>query len=573
MFFINHDEVPRALGFLRFYADLGIPADRLLVVVCDRDSSKRVALPSKGKRGQLEQAMQVWAESNPLGDAEPGTKKKKNQFKQRHKVMDELLGPLLVSRHNARSRSRVSDPTMQVTADLVELHLLATVVPWTGSTLSGNQLYQVVSDPQRSKWKKYDIESLLPLAPRDHCYNVGQSTSDVMAMTRELGTSAILHLRETFESQEIPAIDDFVNTFVRRLVRGPTKPVLLLVWVRGVSGSERASLERANISGDDVSEENRGAVEAAKRNAHHVMTPQLFETLRQVVNRLNDHNGRRYILCPIGDEIRLNQYDNKSPLVLGEQPDNLIKFFGRLAEFSYAVGGRKFGPRRSAQSYFLYKLASHPALGGAVQFGLRSGAMETLMYLGFPTIYLEDLFEESGPRMAAVTNQGVQQAATDIEFQSELAKANGNKQRLETLRRQREASQVALMPAPLRSIFRQMRDSSSALGQATEAILTIHSQRRDAAPPYPFFFRLLTRNLIGLNPVGSGNVQRLAYRYGGTEQQARGTITDTEFDQLLALVAYCGESLQVYQDAIEAGDPLWPADAYIRKAFEKRKRR
>lgn len=573
MFFINHDEVPQALVFLRFYSDLRITSDRLLVVVCDRNAKKRVKLPSKGKRSQLEQAMTVWAENNPLNVTEPGTRKKRNQFKQRQKVMDELLGPLVVSRHHALSRTRVSDPTMQVTVDLVELHLLATVVPWTGSTLAGNQLYQVVSNPQRSDWDKYDIANLLPIARLDHCYNVGQSTADVMAMTRLLGTSAILQLRDVFESQEIPAVDDFVNTFVSRLVRGPAKPILLLVWVRGVSGKERASLQQAGIGGDDVSEGNRGAVEAAKRNAHHVMTPQLFETLRQVVNRLNDHNGRRYILCPIGDEIRLNQYDNNSPLVLGEKPDNLIKFFGRLAEFSYSVAGRKFGPRRSAQSYFLYKLASHPALGGVVQFGLRSGAMETLMYLGYPTIYLEDLFEASGPRMAVVTNQGVKQAATDVEFHNEFVKAKGHERRLEALRQQREASQVALMPPSLRSIFAEMRDSGSALGEATEAVLAIHSQRGDDAPPFPFFFRLLTRNLIGLNPVGSGTVQRLAFRYGGTEQQARGTITDTEFDQLLALVSYCGESLEVYQRAIEQGDALWPAETYILRAFENRKRR
>lgn len=572
MFFINHDEVARALGFLRFYSDLEIGPERLLVLVCDRDASKRVKLPSKGQRAQLEKAMLIWEKFNPLGKTEPSTRKKKNLFGQRQKVMDNLLGPLLVSRHNALSRSIVSNKILAQTPELAELHSLSTVVPWTGDTMSGNQLYQVVSDPERLRWKQYDIARLLSIDSSDRCYNVGQSTLDVMAMTRELGTTAILHLRDAFLKKKYIKIDNFVDAFVRRVVKSPSRPVLLLVWIRGVSGAEQASLKNANITGDDIRENNRARIEQAKRNAHHVMTPQLFDTLTKIVNRLNEHNGRRYILCPIGDEIRLNQYHSNSRLILGERDDNLIRFFTRLKEFSYSISGRCFGPRRYLQSYFLHKLATHQLLGGVVQFGLRSGAMETLMYLGYPTIYLEEQFEQSGPRMAAITNQGWRQAATDIEFLKELDKIGNDKKRLDALRRQREASQIALMPSTLRSVFFKMRESGSVLVHAAKAIIAIHAQGLDNAPPYPFFFRLLTRNLIGLNPVGSGNVQRLAYRYGGTPQQARGTITEPEFEQLLCLISYCGESLDVYQHAINRGDKLKPGDFYLVEAFRRKRR-
>lgn len=568
MFFFNHDEVRVALGFIRFYADLGIHRARLIAVVCDQDSTKRPALPSSGKRQTMAQAMTVWSDFNPLKDTGPTTKKATNQFKQRKQVMEQHLGPLLRARWGELSRGMLADPQQveHATRDHKELHALATVVPWGGATLSGNQLYQAVSDPERKSWVELEVERLLPIQADDRLFNVGQTTQDVMDLTRRQGTETIQRMRAAFRGPN-EAIDAFTNDFVGRILNGPGRPILVLVWIRGVSGSERAKLDTAGIGNDDIREDNFGRINTAKRNPHHVMTAQLYDAICRMTGELATKSRRPYQVCPIGDEIYLNQYDRTSPRHVGAAPDNLVNFFTRLADFGYALGSMRIGPRRFAQSYFLHRLATHPRLGGVVQIGLRSGAMETLMYLGFPTIYIEDQFEESGPRMAAVTSNGASQAATDLAFLEAKARSG---QGLGPLRAQREASQIALLPAPLDQVFAERHNTEGALDTAAEGVRLVHAQRQDPVPPFPFFLRLLTRNLIGLNPVGEGTVQRLAFRYGGTTQQARGSLTEQEMELLKCLTAYCGEAMSTYQEAVARGDQLERPEHYLRQAFLKR---
>lgn len=152
------------------------------------------------------------------------------------------------------------------------------------------------------------------------------------------------------------------------------EPLIVLCWVRGPNTDERESAERHSKLGTMVPK---------KGKPWHHATRQLLVTLRAITKELNNALGVPVWFVPIGDPIVSDYYqDITSELAQAKEPKNynLIQFFRKLEFFQ--------NRNRFNQAYFMLDLFMTPGVRLA-QIGLRSGAIETGMYLGVPSIYID----------------------------------------------------------------------------------------------------------------------------------------------------------------------------------------
>ncbi|MFY0522919.1 hypothetical protein ACN28I_06900 [Archangium gephyra] len=367
---------------------------------------------------------------------------------------------------------------------------------------------------------------------------------------------------------------------------------VLLVWVRGLSGDERDKLKtlqgttgktllQRRDQGEDV-EDLFSPLDKKKRNPHHLMTPQLFETVRYVGQRM------KFAVLPIGDELLFDEYQAVSrgkaaQAYQGGSADNLIGFWSRDKWF----GGPE---RRFRQLLLLWHLFRRLSTWNIplVQVGLRSGEMEKAAYLGVPTIYIEEKASETGARMLPVTVGGSfpksKEPATDAKawwgdrntvvrggtsdpnlLQKKVEEAKRilgykdkkKKEEWDKYSKNVETAQSNLKDAQdkVRSLDERHEAMSSQQLDAFLFATTDHSALQGALDGgYPFFFRLLTQNLVGLYGAGTqGQVDQvtrwLETTFSRTSDPApcdaqllRGTLAEFEIDLLYNML--CGIQAQ-----------------------------
>ncbi len=308
------------------------------------------------------------------------------------------------------------------------------------------------------------------------------------------------------DSKPYLTVDKFVEKFVKTLLDAQPKarfnpkllcPTILLIWIRGLNGTESKSILESGIGPSSVCDGIQTKLDGYKRNPHHVMTAQLYETLKLSAKLINNRqefskvNSKRWLIpVPIGDCVKLDWYDIKAPdsknLYEGKKDTNLIQFFSQVDAFK--------GDRVS-QMYFIHQLTK---CIDTIQIGIRSGAMEQGMYMGVPTIYLEEKDSPSGERMASL--------ATDLLPKGSLA--TGNK-----------------MLSPNK---------------------------------FGMFFRLKTKHLIGLNQartlkeieeIHNWLIERTSTQLG--TRAAKGTLTRDEFDMLNYNLAEICNNLKSYQSMLQ----------------------
>ncbi|OJT17562.1 hypothetical protein BO221_44115 [Archangium sp. Cb G35] len=433
-FFVSSDEVSKAEGFLKFYASIGVSPQRLILVVGDASAESREAMQKleqtldsqqvnidkraynvEKRRAEIEQEMREAVEEarNEHGDTEAeevekslrkkgvGARTKKfeevrNQLEQRfalNAAKDTRLRDKLAAYEDARTRygQRVS-----------------TVVLWDGlMEMSGNQMYIAVNNPGMRLTRQSTTErAFREVLGGLNLTTIGQTTRHIQAEIERSGPDVVARkVRDVARlgMQRHGEIAGFVNRFADKLAlasksRGGKRGTVVLIWSRGLNGDEMKRLKQAGIQPAQVTEANWKKIDAAKRNPHHVMTAQLYESICLAVRRAGqDQAGRPLIPVVIGDELRVDWYEQdpgraQDNLWQGEQDDNLIHFFKRLSCFA--------GDRHSQMAFLLALLSEFDV----IQIGIRSGGLEAGMYMGIPTIYLEEKdCKSGGERMASVS--------------------------------------------------------------------------------------------------------------------------------------------------------------------------
>jgi hypothetical protein len=372
---------------------------------------------------------------------------------------------------------------------------------------------------------------------------------------------------------------------------------VLLLWVRSLSNAERGELEGGLSTKDRQTLRTRrdqgksvddlfSSLNTNKRNPHHLMTPQLFETVRYVAGRMN------FAVIPIGDELFFDEYlaaSTKTRATVYQRggDDNLIGFWSRDAWF----GGPE---RRIRQLFLLWHLFRRLSTWNIplVQLGLRSGEMEKAAYLGVPTIYIEESVSETGGRMLPVTVGGTfpkskepsddtkqwwadksalatgpnspdtlqaQMASSENVMKGLVKDSKGwkfHKDKLDKLTESLEETVGDLGQLGVRHSKMSMKQLNTFLFSATD-----HSALHGALDGgYPFFFRLLTDNLVGLygarsaEEVGQvtawleGTFEKSKPRSRCPEHLLRGTLSEFEIDLLFNVLSGIQVQFQAYKE-------------------------
>jgi hypothetical protein len=357
---------------------------------------------------------------------------------------------------------------------------------------------------------------------------------------------------------------------------GKQRPAgVMLLWVRSLSNAERNELKEGLGKGDRMLLQKRRQAGlqiddlfwslSKKRNPQHLMTPQLFETLRYLAEVMN------YAVVPIGDEVLFDEYlaatsETKGEVFLGANENNLINFWTRQG-----LGWFGGPERRVRQLFLLWHLFRLFARQGIplVQIGLRSGEMEKAAYLGVPTIYLEEAVSETGGRMLPVTVGGKHPKDAEPSTQAKKWWQDANKldklvsgklhQDLQGAKAkvQQGGDGKQFWEGKVRQITKSIEDGKGALDQLRTDRKTHTATQLDAflfsvtdhsalTPKskggLPFFFRLTTKNVVGLYGAPSrGDVLKVrAWLRGKFEEDQpqsecppsllRGTLTEMEID-------------------------------------------
>lgn len=492
LIFVTSPEDTGCLEKLELYRGLGISKERLVaLVVCKADYVAETEAP---KRADLERLA--------------------------------LVRPLLVGTGRAQQGKRSYDPNQVckwlVNADIFEKEGGPGKLQENRTTLT--QWYATVGLP------------FVTAKERANVVEVGASTRLVAQKIRNDKLPQVL--RSVWTSINVSArhVDGVgrSRTLAQELAKEVTrkKPAgVILLWVRSLNKKEREDLGK--LSGSDLSDlkkRKQGGqmvddlfwkLHGKKRNPHHLMTPQLFETVRFIAQKMN------FSVIPIGDELFFDEYLAVSSKVAatayqGADASNLINFWTRHEWF----GGPK---RRIRQLLLLWHLFRRLSTQGVplVQVGLRSGEMEKAAYLGVPTIYLEEGASETGARMLPVTVGGTFPKARENALDDDVSQwwedANSlgdgmnpaiiqkrlkqaRQKKTELPNNQHWKDQVQLLEAKLLEAQQKLtqlgKDRGALRAKQLDAFLfsvTDHSALHDALDGgYPFFFRLLTKNVIGL---------------------------------------------------------------------------
>ncbi|PTL79882.1 hypothetical protein [Vitiosangium sp. GDMCC 1.1324] len=492
LIFVTSPEDTGCLEKLELYRGLGVPKERLVaLVVCSADYQQET---EKKKRDDLERLA--------------------------------LVRPLPVGNGRAQDGKRSYDPN-QVCKWLVNARLF--------EKEGGPQKEQ----EQRALLKQWYETAGLPYINAKECANiveVGASTRLVAKKIRNDKLPSVL--RSIWTSINHSALHQDAAGRSKRLAHTLAATELkkkpngvILLWVRSLNKKEREELGK--LSAQDLEDlkqrKQRGhlvdelfwKLHGKKRNPHHLMTPQLFETVRFIAQKMN------FSVIPIGDELFFDEYlavsskKEASAYQKGEE-SNLINFWNRHEWF----GGPK---RRIRQLFLLWQLFRRLSAQGIplVQIGLRSGEMEKAAYLGVPTIYLEEGTSETGARMLPVTvggsfpkarenelDDGITQWWQDasalssnknpVTLEKSLAEAREKKTKFPNNQYwQNRVTTLETELADAKQKHTQLHKDRIALQEKQlDAFLfsaTDHSALHDALDGgYPFFFRLLTKNVIGL---------------------------------------------------------------------------
>lgn len=456
-----------------------------------------------------------------------------------------------------------------------------------------NQLYQVMVNPglfdrQKNLSQQADkamLEAsyeaaLLPyISPKKRAAvsEVGASTRIVAELIGADLRGVIRHVWAAIAlaEQEIDSeghAQKMASSIVKPLLKKAPKGVILL-WVRNLNPTELAEVRSALGVGERMLLNKRRQAGLAiddlfwtlskKRNPQHLMTPQLFETIRYIAGLID------YAVVPIGDEVLYDEYlaagsDKKGEVYLGLHETNLIGFWNRDTWFK--------GPQRRIRQLFVlwrmfHELGQHHI--PMVQIGLRSGEMEKAAYLGVPTIYLEEAVSETGSRMLPVTVAG--SFTRDVEGELEAAKwwskalglrdfvsgklqndlvnaqskKGGNGAQFWENKATELESKIDESKRKLKELKTERSKNQAKQRDAFLFAITDHSaMTSDSKGGLPYFFRLVTKNVIGLYGAGSRtDVSKvLAWLRGKFEidQQPtscppnllRGTLSEFEIDLL-----------------------------------------
>lgn len=456
-----------------------------------------------------------------------------------------------------------------------------------------NQLYQVMVNPGLFDRQKnlsqvadkaaleaaYEAALLPYISPKKRAAvaEVGASTRIVAELIADDLRGVIRHVWCAIAAAEQEIDTDghaqkMASSIVKPLLKKPPKGVILL-WVRNLNPTELGEVRSALGKGERMLLNKRRQEGLAiddlfwtlskKRNPQHLMTPQLFETIRYIAGLID------YAVVPIGDEVLFDEYlaassDKKGEVYLGLQETNLIGFWNRDPWFK--------GPQRRIRQLFVLWRMFHE-LGQEhiplVQIGLRSGEMEKAAYLGVPTIYLEEAVSETGSRMLPVTVAG--SFTRDAEGQLGAAKwwskalglrdfVSGKLHNDLTSAKSKQvgsgaqfwenkATELQLKIDESQNKLKDLKsERSESKAKQRNAFLfgiTDHSaMTSDSKGGLPYFFRLVTANVVGLYGASSRtDVSKvLAWLRGKFEidQQPtscpknllRGTLTEFEIDLL-----------------------------------------
>ncbi|RJS15428.1 hypothetical protein DRW03_33480 [Corallococcus sp. H22C18031201] len=457
-----------------------------------------------------------------------------------------------------------------------------------------NQLYQMMVNPglfdrDKNRSRRTDQSLLqhshraahLPyLDPKNRAH-----VAEVGASTRLAAEHIRADLKKVFKKVwlSVAASADRIDTnnlaqnVATQMVDGLVKqrPAgVMLLWVRSLSAAERNELKEGLGKGDRMLLKTRREAGlpiddlfwtlSKKRNPQHLMTPQLFETLRYLAEMMN------YAVVPIGDEVLFDEYlaasdEAKGQVFIGTTEHNLINFWDRegLQWFK--------GPeRRIRQLFLLWHLFRLLARRGIplVQVGLRSGEMEKAAYLGVPTIYLEEAVSETGARMLPVTVGGAYAKDAEPSAHAKTWWQDANKlDKLVSgkLREDLESAKAKLLAGDGKAFWEQrvrqlrtsIKDGNKDLQQlrtdrgahtATQLNTFLHAvtdhspMTKDSKGGLPFFFRLTTKNVVGLYGAPSrGDVFKVRTWLRGKFEEdqpasdcpdalLRGTLTESEID-------------------------------------------
>ncbi|PHN83530.1 hypothetical protein CSB62_23860 [Vibrio splendidus] len=316
-----------------------------------------------------------------------------------------------------------------------------------GQSAEPNQVYQNLAGSRMpneqeaffSRFENYDgFKNFLETSRLDKPSDVGRSTKQVTNDIKggdpiatqsffarnwkayENGPSISVARRTAINQQ----VDDVYDAILKQVGPGKEFEGVSLVWSRGLNNSEYDSVLKAGqklkkknkpVTDEDVqATKSFETLNALKRNPHHLMTPQLYETIRTV------NNNKKILTIPVGDPIEFAPYSRALKgeerayyLNNSEDPLNLIQYWNR----PNAPQGRY------EQGVFLQQLFKKlNGTGEGIpmqQVGLRSGEMEKGAYMGIPTLYLEENNAFSGgARLLPLTTGGIEVQRTEHAFGS-----------------------------------------------------------------------------------------------------------------------------------------------------------
>ncbi|GLT19294.1 hypothetical protein GCM10007938_30760 [Vibrio zhanjiangensis] len=256
----------------------------------------------------------------------------------------------------------------------------------------------------------------------DEPSDVGQSTrhiaQDIAGGKSQATKNFFTRTWNAYQNQAVNAevtqqVDEVYRQIKDSITREGWKGVSL-VWSRGLNGEEFSKLrslgDRNSLSVSSPMEQVEEVksfklLDEQKRNPHHLMTPQLYETLKEV------NTKKKMLTIPIGDPIEYSPYHSaltgatKQYYLNSDVSDalNLIQYWNKSSELRDANHG-KFN-----QGVFLQQLFKKLSEDGIPlqQVGLRSGEMEKGAYMGIPTLYLEEHNAAKGSaRLLPVTRGG-----------------------------------------------------------------------------------------------------------------------------------------------------------------------
>ncbi|RSD31395.1 hypothetical protein [Vibrio pectenicida] len=297
-------------------------------------------------------------------------------------------------------------------------------------SLEPNQVYHALTGSLGKKKSQFtdkltsykEVEQELKAFGVDEPSDVGQSTrhiaEDIAGGDSQATKNFFTRTWNAYQNQAANAevsrkVDEVYRQIKDSITREGWEGVSL-VWSRGLNGEEYSKLrslgEKNSLSVsspiDQVEEiKSFKLLDEQKRNPHHLMTPQLYETLKEV------NTKKKMLTIPIGDPIEYSPYHSaltgaaKQYYLNSDVSDalNLIQYWNKSSGLRDANHG-KFN-----QGVFLQRLFKKLSEDGIPlqQVGLRSGEMEKGAYMGIPTLYLEEHNAAKGSaRLLPVTRGG-----------------------------------------------------------------------------------------------------------------------------------------------------------------------